>query len=189
MERHSSKYWLANFAVWDSKVLRVTLFRLKLLRNMSLLHKSKTIGIVTELTLIAPLKEGAATRLRQVLAGLQTSADSPIAKISTIHFARWVIFDNDTRLLFTSNFDGSLESYLRDFSVEVPDGMDMVFGGCVDYPVAGCRDFPGFQAFVDKFQVPTDLFYAAYPEASVKAVKRALVVKDLADKFVDSVTA
>jgi hypothetical protein len=32
--------------------------------------------------------------------------------------------------------------------------------------------------------VPTDLFYAAYPDSSVKAVLQALEVKALTDEFV-----
>ena len=144
---------------------------------------SKTVGQVTELTVIAPLNPGAAPQLRQVLNALQISADSPIKQISTIHFARWVIFDDDQRLLFTSNFDGSWESYLRDFSQKTPEGMDHIFGHCKGYPAGGCRDFEAFQAYVRKYQVPTDLFYAAYPDASVKAVLEALRVKGLTDEF------
>lgn len=144
---------------------------------------SKTIGQVTELTVIAPLKPGAATTLRQVLNGLQVTPDSPIKQIGTIHFARWVIIDNDTRLLFTSNFDGSWENYLRDFSQKTPDGMDRIFGHCDGYPEGGCRDFEAFKAYVAKYQVTTDLFYAAYPETSVKAVIEALRVKKLTDEF------
>jgi hypothetical protein len=144
---------------------------------------SKTIGQVTELTVIAPLKAGAAAGLRQVLGALQTSPDSPIKQISTIHFARWVIIDNDQRLLFTSNFDGSWESYLRDFSQKTPDGMDRIFGHCDGYPAGGCRDFEAFKDYVRKYQVPTDLFYAAYPDTSVRAVVEALRVKKLTDEF------
>ncbi len=144
---------------------------------------SKTIGQVTELTVIAPLKPGAAVALRQVLSALQTTPDSPIKQIATIHFARWVIFDNDSRLLFTSNFDGSWESYLRDFSQKTPDGMDRIFGHCEGYPAGGCRDFEAFKTYVAKYQVPTDLFYAAYPENSVKAVLEGLRVKALTDEF------
>jgi hypothetical protein len=147
---------------------------------------SKTIGQVTELTVIAPLKPGGAARLRQVLAALQTSTDSPIKQIDTIHFARWVIIDNDARLLFTSNFDGSLEAYLRDFSVKTPDGMDRIFGNCEGYPAGGCRDFEAFKAYVRQNQVVTDLFYAAYPDSSVKAVKKALTVHAAANQFLDS---
>jgi len=148
---------------------------------------SKTIGQVTELTVIAPLKAGAAASLRQVLNALQTSENSPIKKISTIHFARWVIIDNDTRMLFTSNFDGSWEAYLRDFSQLTPDGMDKIFGHCEGYPSGGCRDFEAFKNYVRKYQVPTDLFYGAYPNASVKAVVNALRVKELADEFIEKV--
>ncbi|MGH9372088.1 MAG: hypothetical protein ACRD15_11215 [Vicinamibacterales bacterium] len=144
---------------------------------------SKTVGQVTELTVIAPLKAGSAPILRQVLNALQTTPDSPIKQISTIHFARWVIFDNDQRLLFTSNFDGSWEGYLRDFSQKTPDGMDKIFGHCDGYPEGGCKDFEAFKGYVRKYQVPTDLFYAAYPESSVKAVTEALRVKKLTDEF------
>ena len=146
---------------------------------------SRTIGVVTELTVIAPLKAGAAPRLRQVLAGLQTNPDSPIKQIDTIHFARWVIFDNDTRVLFTSNFDGSLEAYLRDFCVKTPAGMDAIFGNCEGYPAGGCADFEAFKRYVRDHQVPTDLFYPAYPESSVKAIKKAIEVKALADALLE----
>lgn len=148
---------------------------------------SKTVGQVTELTVIAPLTPGAAPILRQVLSALQTTPDSPVKQIGTIHFARWVIFDNDTRLLFTSNFDGSWETYLRDFSIKTPEGMDRIFGHCEGYPEGGCGDFEAFKSYVRKFQVPTDLFYAAYPEASVKAVVEALRVKKLTDEFLERI--
>jgi hypothetical protein len=144
---------------------------------------SKTVGQVTELTVIAPLKPGSAPILRQVLNALQTTPESPVKQIGTIHFARWVIIDNDTRLLFTSNFDGSWEGYLRDFSQKTPDGMDRIFGHCDGYPAGGCRDFEAFKDYVRKYQVTTDLFYAAYPESSVKAITEALRVKKLTDEF------
>jgi hypothetical protein len=71
----------------------------------------------------------------------------------------------------------------RDFSQTTPEGMDLIFGNCDGYPAGGCRDFEAFKAYVRKFQVPTDLFYAAYPESSVKAVMEGLRVKALTDEF------
>lgn len=147
---------------------------------------SKTIGQVTELTLIAKLKPGTAPAFKEILAKAQASPNGALfKKLPTIHFARWVIFDNDTRLLFTSNFDGSWEAYIRDFSVEAPDAMDAVFKACEGYPEKGSRDFEAFKQFVRDHQVPTNLFYAAYPDASVKAVLKALAVKKLTDDFVE----
>jgi hypothetical protein len=148
---------------------------------------SKTLGKnVTEITVIAPLKQGGAAQLRAVLANLQTNPASPINQIDTIHFARWVIFDNDTRMLFTSNFDGPLEAYLRDFSVKTPQGMDAIFGNCEGYPAGGCADFEAFKAYVREHQVVTDLFYAAYPESTVRAVRKALKVNALAIDLLDA---
>ena len=120
------------------------------------------------------MKPGAAASLRQVLGALQISPNSPIKEINTIHFARWVIFDNDKRLLFTSNFDGSGKTTCAISRVKTPDGMDKIFGHCDGYPPGGCADFEAFKAYVRKCQVPTDLFYAAYPESSVKGVLEAV---------------
>lgn len=133
---------------------------------------SKTIGQVTELTVITPIKDCSVDKLRQVLAGIQASPESPIKRISSIHFARWVIFDNDTRLLFTSNFDGTWEKYLRDFVELASDGLDAIWSNCVGYP--GAKPFEGFKKYVEENQVKTDLFYPAYPAASVKQILKAL---------------
>lgn len=148
--------------------------------------RSKTIGQVTELTLIARLKPGTAPAFKEALARAQAVPNGELfKKIPTIHFARWVLFDDDTRLLFTSNFDGNWIDYIRDFSVEAPDAMDGAFSACEGYPEKGSRDFEAFKQFVLDHQIPTNLFYAAYPHASVKAVLKALAVKKLTDDFVN----
>ena len=133
---------------------------------------SVTIGQVTELTVITPIIDGQEQNLKQVLQGIQTAPESPIKKISTIHYARWVIIDNGTRLLFTSNFDGTWEKYLRDFVTLAPEGLDAIWSHCVGYP--GAVPYEGFAKYVRDHQVKTDLFYAAYPATSVKHVLKAL---------------
>ena len=133
---------------------------------------SVTIGKVTELTVISPIIEGREQILRQVLQGIHASEESPIRKISTIHYARWVIIDNGTRLLFTSNFDGTWKKYLRDFVNLAPEGLDLIWSNCVDYP--GAVPFEKFAQYVRDYQVKTDLFYAAYPAVTVKHVLKAL---------------
>jgi hypothetical protein len=134
---------------------------------------STTVGKVTELTLINPVKRGHAPALRQVLSDIDPMNIRPL---ETIHFARWVLFDDDTRLLFTSNFDGVLVDYLQDFVRVMPDGMDGIWMHCEEYPQRGCRDFEAFNAWVERFQLPTTLWYAAYPSGSVKDVIKALDV-------------
>ena len=46
-----------------------------------------------------------------------------LARVSTIHFARWVLLDDNRRVFFASNYDGSLESYMDDFINKVAFGL------------------------------------------------------------------
>ncbi len=57
-----------------------------------------------------------------------------LARVTTIHFARWVFLDDSKRLLFASNYDGSLESYMDDFINKVAFGLNVVFGNGIGYP-------------------------------------------------------
>ena len=49
-----------------------------------------------------------------------------LARVRTIHFARWVFLDRRQRILFISNYDGSLESYMDDFINKVGFGLNLV---------------------------------------------------------------
>ena len=40
--------------------------------------------------------------------------------VATIHEARFVLFDDDTRLLFITSFDGPWDSYMEDFFTSGP---------------------------------------------------------------------
>ncbi len=57
-----------------------------------------------------------------------------LARVGTIHFARWTFLDDKQRLLFASNYDGSLESYMDDFINKVAFGLNVVFTNGVGYP-------------------------------------------------------
>jgi len=127
-----------------------------------------SIGQVTALTTITQIIPERVDTLKQVLAAVQQNPDASIAKILTIHYARWVIIDNDTRLLFTSNFDGGFEDYLKDFVRELPQGLDRIWGNCVGYP--GTNPFEPFIAYVREYSYFNNCFYAAYPDLTVKDV-------------------
>ena len=57
-----------------------------------------------------------------------------LTRVQTIHFARWVTLDNNKRVLFASNYDGSLESYMDDFINKVAWGLNLVFSNGAGYP-------------------------------------------------------
>ena len=44
-----------------------------------------------------------------------------------MHDLRFVIFDNDTRVIFASTFDGDWDPYIDDFGTILPDEIDLLF--------------------------------------------------------------
>jgi len=97
--------------------------------------------------------------------------------ITTIHFARWVIFDHGRRLLFFSNYDGSWESYLGDFIDKAHTGLTGVWSNTKGFPKTenlvnlGATDEERFKSWTRDHQVTTQLWYSAYPELTVRNIQ------------------
>ncbi len=92
-----------------------------------------------------------------------------LARVGTIHFARWVVIDQGRRVLFISNYDGSLDSYMDDFINKVAFGLNLVFSNGVGYPTTNWLLLNGalreerFKDFLRRRQQLTDVWYSAYP--------------------------
>jgi len=75
------------------------------------------------------------------------------ARVPTIHFARWVFINDKRRMLFASNYDGSLDSYMDDFINKVGWGLNLVFSNGIGYPrtnwlvLDGSKDEQQFNIF------------------------------------------
>ncbi|HJU05337.1 MAG TPA: hypothetical protein VJ692_09300 [Nitrospiraceae bacterium] len=136
---------------------------------------------ISELTAIAPLKPGKAEELRTVLTALQQRPVNPVEQTQMIHYARWVIIDGGTRLLFNSNSDGSLEDYLEEFAERDEVPLNTIFGYCCGWP--GAKPVGPFIQYVKDHQVRPACFYAAYPRHTVREVKRALYWKAVTELF------
>ncbi|MCB5181557.1 hypothetical protein [Streptomyces antimicrobicus] len=91
-----------------------------------------------------------------------------LAGVKTIHFARWLFIDDKRRVIFASNYDGSLESYMDDFIDKVAWGLNAVFSNGHGYPRTrwliggGARDEQAFKYYLRCHQVPTEVWYSAY---------------------------
>ena len=146
-------------------------------------------GQVQEFTLIMNLKPGGAERLRKKLASdsrfgnqNQVFAD----RVGTLHDMRFTIFDNDTRLLFASTFDGDWDAYINDFAALIPDYIDLAFGEVDDYP--GIKS-PDIKDYIVKHQITSTYFYSAYPDASVRDIRKAIKVKSGLDVLLDAASS
>jgi hypothetical protein len=146
-------------------------------------------GQAREFTLIMKLKPGGAERLRKKLASDSNFANSEgslMDRVGTVHDLRFTIFDNDTRLLFASTFDGDWDAYIDDFASQIPDAIDLIFGEAEDYP--GISN-PNIKDYIVKNQVTSTFFYSAYPDASVRDIRKAMKVKSGLDVLLDAASS
>jgi hypothetical protein len=101
-----------------------------------------------------------------------------LARVGTIHFARWTFLDDKERLLFASNYDGSLESYMDDFINKVAFGLNVVFTNGVGYPrtrwlvLGGAKDEQKFKYFIRRHELPTEVWYNAHPGLTAVELER-----------------
>jgi hypothetical protein len=101
-----------------------------------------------------------------------------LTRVQTIHFARWVFLDDKRRLLFASNYDGSLESYMDDFINKVAWGLNLVFSNGIGYPgtrwliKGGAEQEQKFKNFLRRHQLYTDVWYKAYPDLTAVDLAR-----------------
>ncbi len=91
-----------------------------------------------------------------------------LARVDTIHFARWVYLDGGSRVFFASNYDGSLDSYMDDFINKVAFGLNAVFSNGIAYPrtawllFQGAKDEQVFKYVLRRHQLPSEVWYNAH---------------------------
>jgi hypothetical protein len=87
-------------------------------------HPGLSVGPTSEFSLFFHVKEGEGQALRTALHDLQDTpgyrpGDYGMA-VQSIHEARFVLFDDDTRLAFITSFDGPWDAYMEDFFTSGP---------------------------------------------------------------------
>ncbi|MFD4621888.1 hypothetical protein [Streptomyces sp. NPDC058475] len=127
----------------------------------------------SEFTVFTKIKPGHADAMREDLATLAAgSADvqarGALHEIGTLHDARHVLFDNDTRHMFASVFDGSWDTYIDDFGKTVVGArFDKVFSHTEGFP--GVSD-PGVKDWFVAHQGPAGVFVSSYPDLTVQQI-------------------
>lgn len=99
-----------------------------------------------------------------------------LTKLNTVHFARFVFLENNTKLAVITTYDGSFEDYINEFIDEIGDVFNALLAHMKDaspIPVQKNR-----QAFLDYVRA-NDLraiepFFSAYPKATVLDIHAAL---------------
>lgn len=159
-------------------------------------------GTVYGLTILAPIIDDPKAspshdlQIRVHLAHMLRGAASPFATVSSTHIARFVVMDDvvyigmpcceehlqSKYLIFESNFDGDLDTYLGRLARDAPADVHAIFGHCVGYP--GLSNMAAFIAYMKACQIDTTFFFAAVNDKTVQQTLRALQTQSAVSTFI-----
>jgi hypothetical protein len=135
-----------------------------------------SVGPTSEFSLFFRVRQGHGDALREALRALQ---DHPGYRpgeyhvaIATIHEARFVLFDDDTRLLFATSFDGPWDAYMDDFATSGPtlQLFDAIFQHTEGYE--GLPDRAAVKAFILGRRFPRLRTRGTTPARSRRSARR-----------------
>ncbi len=101
-----------------------------------------------------------------------------LSRVRTIHCARCIFLDDKKRLYFASDYDGSHEAYMDDFVNKVAFGLNLSFSHGIGIPKTrwllwgGARNEGDWKAFLRHHEMPTPVWYKAYPGLTCQDLAR-----------------
>lgn len=139
--------------------------------------------VQSPLTLVMAIKsEQDAAALAGLLQKIQSAPPdknpiwTALNKLKTVHFARFVFLEHNTKLAVITTYDGSFDDYINEFIDEIGDVFNALLAHMADGPPLPVQQ--NRQAFLDYVR-KNDLraiepFYSAYPQATVLDIHAAL---------------
>jgi len=114
----------------------------------------------------------------------RVSTNGKLLGLDSLHFAHWALVNDDTRMLFLTNYDGSWENYLDDFIDKAHLGLTAIWSNTLNFPrtrflaFGGATDERKFKAIARTTQAYTNVWYSAYPSLTVPAIQNNSAICD-----------
>jgi len=160
-------------------------------------------GSVYGLTILSPIKYDPHAEtshnlaIRLYLRTLPTDQTGPFARVSSTHMARLVVLDDVVYfgmpsceehlqaqyLIFESNFDGDLDTYLGRLAREAAHEVHAVWQHCDGYP--GLQDVGAFISYMKRCQVKTTFYFADVNNKTVQQTLAALQTQSAVAAFIE----
>lgn len=124
----------------------------------------------------APVAENAAL-LKAIIAVGAPRIEFKLAESRQVHFAWFLLLENDSQLALFTTFDGDFDAYLKHFALEVGALFDKLFECLADPPPLPVAQYPDeFVAKVKQYnRTPVGgYFFSAYPRDRVPEIQAAL---------------
>ena len=149
-----------------------------------------TVGPTSEFSLFFHVRRGQEAEIREAVTALQNSPGyrpgDYALPIASIHEARFVLFDDDTRLLFATSFDGPWDAYMVDFASKPLKLFDSIFRHVEGYE--GLPDLDAVKRFILSAQQSATGYSRNYG-GTVKEIRKARRVNDAFQRVLDDPAA
>jgi len=149
-----------------------------------------SVGPTSEFSLFFRVRPNEERAIREAIEALQKSPgyrpgdyEVPIA---TIHEARFVLFDDDTRLLFATSFDGAWDAYMEDFASKPLKLFDAIFQHVEGYE--GLPDLAAVKQFILSAQRSAAGYSRNYG-GTVKEIRKSLRLSAAFQRVLDDPAA
>jgi hypothetical protein len=143
-------------------------------------------GNMNALTVVTKIKAGEKPALEKILTEISTCpGNNPYMRLPdgrNTHCLRCSIIhdeENGYRLLVAAEYDGDLESYLREL-IQISPGMDAIWSKCEGYQG---KEF--FEQFIRKNGYETQAFYIAFRDETVESIKNKAAVRAHLERLLD----
>ena len=153
------------------------------------------------LTIITPIESGKLPSLKNLLVDIEKNdvpdnsppTDIPFRKLSTIHFARWVILEKEKDkvwefgepfgplLVFSTNYDGTLSAHLDQLVKEAKNGLDQIYRHCKNYLGEN-----KLKEYLESHQSDYEAFYNGHPLRPVQQIKDEKKLREAIQLELDS---
>ena len=141
-------------------------------------------GSKAEFTLIAPVKPGGAEIFRQRAVKAQIEAGYWEGKLGTVHDLRVCLINNDTQILFAATYSDEFKPYVVDVIKFATPWIDHMFTDVADgYPGLAA---PEAVAYIEKYQVQADVWFASNEAATVRDIARGQRVLKIFNELLDA---
>lgn len=151
------------------------------------------------LSIVANIKPGMKQQLIDLCqeieaGGIETNLLVPFRKLTTIHFARFVAFDETTdafgndvaaRFIFTSNYDQPYSNHINELMTVAGSGFWQLFSYCEDFPIHQHFNEEVLITYLESKTVKNAVFYVGVGYRSVLQIRHENELRDQIENFID----
>jgi len=147
-------------------------------------HAPERVGAAQHPLLVSmPVKPPTAVHAEQLKRVIQYGApriEKMLRESKHVHFACFVLLENDSQLMLLTVFDRGFDPYVEHFALQVGSLFDRLFEHMAHAPPMPVDEFPqDFVNLIRRFNQPpeADFFFSAQPNAEAAQVQRAFTRK------------